>query len=146
MKVHWLIRLVHILVSALALGQSPQPKAQEKPPSPPASGPAAPVLSPPVVKASPAPPTPDVVESESYPLPLAERDKVRDLQHEYDQIEIENQKMLVKVEQNKARQSALVDALKLAAFQFSQLKKIDLDQYEFDPAQIRFVKKKLQKP
>ena len=82
------------------------------------------------------------ISDPSYPLPLEERDKIRDLQHEYDQIEIENQKMLVKIEQNKARQSTIVDAEKVAAFTFSQKKKIDLDQYDFDPAQISFVKKK----
>jgi hypothetical protein len=83
-----------------------------------------------------------VPEVPSYPFPLAERDKIRDLQHEYDQIEIENQKMLLKVEQNKSRQSALLDAMKLNAFKFAESKKINLDLYELDPAQISFNRKK----
>jgi hypothetical protein len=90
---------------------------------------------------TPTPAAPVVTETESYPFPLAERDKIRDIQHEYDQIEIENQKMLVKIEQNKARQSALNDKLKLAAFQFGQSKKIDFDQYDFLPGPINFTKK-----
>jgi len=82
-------------------------------------------------KAAPAPatdgptaaPTSITIGEESYPFPLQERDKVRDQQHEYDQIEIENQKMLVKIEQNKARQAALLDEIRLGAFQFAQTRK-----------------------
>ncbi len=127
MRFHWLVSFVHILVSAFALAQAPQAK-------------------PPVTAPPPALPAGLTISEPMYPLPLEERDKIRDLQHEYDQIEIENQKMLVKVEQNKARQSTLVDGMKLAAFNFSQTKKLDLEQYEFDPAQIRFTKKKTPKP
>lgn len=85
---------------------------------------------------------PVIVESIIYPFPPEEHSKIRDLEHENDQIEIENQKMLLKIEQNKARQSVLVDAVRSAAFQFAQAKRIDLDQYELDLGQIRFVKKK----
>lgn len=103
-------------------------------------------------KAGPATPTPSSaapsisIGEASYPFPLQERDKVRDHQHEYDQIEIENQKMLLKIEQNKARQAAIIDAIRLEAFQFAQTKKINLDLYELDPAAISFVKKKATKP
>ena len=83
-----------------------------------------------------------MVDVPSYPFPLEERDKIRDLQHEFDQIEIENQRMLVKIEQNKARQAAALDAMRLAAFRFAESKKINLDLYELDPAQISFNKKK----
>lgn len=86
------------------------------------------------------------IGEESYPFPLQERDAIRDQQHEYDQIEIENQKMLLKVEQNKARQAAIMDAIRLQAFQFSQTKKINLDLYELDPSKISFVKKRAAKP
>jgi hypothetical protein len=99
-------------------------------------------------KPAPTPPPGLIVSEASYPFPLAERDKIRDLQHEYDAIEIENQKMMVKIEQNKARQSALVSSIQLAAWEFSQAKKIDIGEngYEFDPAKISFVKKKALKP
>ena len=140
--------------------------AQSKPSEPPASSkvtvdgkpvPSAPVVPPPVVspskdtKAGTVPlPEPSVApslsEETSYPLPLADRDKFRDLQHEYDQLEIDSGKMQVKIEQNKARQSALMDAMKVIAFQFSQAKKIDLDLYELDPGQVRFTKRKPVKP
>lgn len=103
--------------------------------------------SPPKKPASPSPNAPTLIVSEaSYPFPLEERDKIRDQQHEYDQIEIENQKMLLKIEQNKARQAAVMDAIRLQAYQFAQTKKVNLDLYELDPAQISFVKKKVQKP
>jgi len=90
-----------------------------------------------------APPSGMTTEAVAYPFPLEERDKIRDLQHEYDQIEIEDQKMLVKIEQNKARQAALLDAMRLAAFKFAESKKINLDLYELDLAQIGFTKKKI---
>jgi hypothetical protein len=83
-----------------------------------------------------------VVEVSAYPFPLAERDQIRDLQHEHDQLEIDTQKMLVKIEQNKARQAADVDAMKLIAFRFADSKKINLDLYELDPAQVSFIRKK----
>ena len=99
-----------------------------------------------ITNASSSTPGGITIGEESYPFPLQERDKIRDQQHEYDQIEIESQKMLLKIEQNKARQAALVDGIRLVAFQFSQTKKINLDLYELDPAPISFVKKKLPKP
>jgi hypothetical protein len=83
-----------------------------------------------------------VAEVPAYPFPLAERDQIRDLQHEHDQLEIDTQKMLVKIEQNKSRQAADVDAMKLIAFRFAESKKINLDLYELDPAQVSFIRKK----
>ena len=108
-------------------------------------GQSAPKAAPAAAAPSPAPPSITIGE-ESYPFPLQERDKIRDQQHEYDQIEIENQKMLLKIEQNKARQTAVMDDIRLTAFQFAQAKKINLDLYELDPAKISFVKKKSPKP
>lgn len=92
------------------------------------------------VKAAPVAPV--VTDEAFYPLPLAERDKIRDAQHENDQLEIENQKMLLKIEQNRTRQAFLIDQIKLIAFQFAQAKHVDLDQYELDPGEIRFARKK----
>lgn len=76
-----------------------------------------------------------------YPLPLAERDKIRDLQHANDQIEIENQKMLAKIEQNRGKQALLVEEMQLVATGYAQSRHVDIGQYELDPAQIRLVKK-----
>lgn len=86
-------------------------------------------------------PAPVVSSEDAYALPLAERDKFRDLQHEIDSIEIENQRMLVKIEQNKARQAQIVSQEQLIAWDFAQARKIDLSTYELDPNQIRFKKK-----
>lgn len=86
-------------------------------------------------------PAPVVSSEDAYALPLAERDKFRDLQHEIDSIEIENQRMLVKIEQNKARQAQLVSQEQLIAWDFAQARKIDLSAYELDPNQIRFKRK-----
>ena len=84
---------------------------------------------------------PETVIETSYTLPLEMRDKFRDLQHEYDAIEIENQKMLLKIEQNKARQAALVDQEMSIASEFGRMKNLDLSQYELDPAPIVLRKK-----
>jgi hypothetical protein len=128
----FVIVFLHLVAAALfgqaATHQSPfnKPAATEqKAPKPPAAA-AAPVAT---------------VET-VYPLPLAERDKFRDLQHENDAIEIENQRMLVKIEQNKALQAALVDQETIIASQFGRTKQLDLAQYEVDPAQIALRKKK----
>lgn len=84
------------------------------------------------------------VDETAWPLPLAERDKIRDLQHENDQLEIENQKMLLKIEQNKARQAALIDQEMLIATGFAHSKNLDPAQVELDPAKIVLRKKKAQ--
>src|SRR5450759_559923 len=115
MKFHWL--LLYVLVAAVALGQAPQDKGRAV--DLPLPSPLAPAIT--------------VSEEDAYLFPPEERLKVRDLQHEYDQLEIDTQKMQVKIEQNKARQAAAMDAIKLAAYQFSQAKKINLELYELDP-------------
>jgi hypothetical protein len=118
-------RLFLILIALCGLA-----KAQHAPKAP---APAPPVISPAVTT------TVDTV----FPLPLAERDKFRDLQHENDAIEIENQRMLVKIEQNKARQAALVDQEMAIASKFGREKSLDLAEYELDPAPIALRKKKV---
>ena len=87
-------------------------------------------------------PAPAVMDTTVYPLPLEDHARIRDFQHEYDQLEIENQKKLLEIEQNKARQAALLDAIRLRAYNFAQAQHIDLDLYELDPARISFVRKK----
>jgi hypothetical protein len=115
-------RILIILVALCGFG-----RAQH---APKAAAPAAPAVSPVVT----------VVET-VYPLPLDQRDKVRDLQHENDSIEIENQKMLVKIEQNKERQALIVDRETMIFSDFGRGKQLDLVQYEADPAQIALRKK-----
>jgi hypothetical protein len=119
MKLHWLIVLVHIFSVGL-FGQSP-PKQSALPTSPPPGA---------------------TISEAAFPLPLELRDKFRDLQHENDAIEIENQKMLLKIEQNKSRQALLVDQEMAIASQFGREKNLDLAQYELDPAPIALRKKK----
>jgi len=96
----------------------------------------------PAKAAPPAAVLPAAVETTAYPLPLEDHAKIRDLQHEYDQLEIDSQKKLLEIEQNKERQAALLDAVKLRAFSFAQAQHINLDLYDLDPAKISFVRKK----
>jgi len=104
--------------------------------------PKAPIPKPPLIDlAAPVAPQSATVET-VFPLPLELRDKFRDLQHENDSIEIENQKMLVKIEQNRARQALLVDRETAIASEFGRSKQLDLAQYELDPAPIALRKKK----
>ena len=114
-------RVLHVLLAILISGFA---AAQQKPTKPP---PAAPTV---------------LISADSYALPLAERDKFRDLQHEYDAIEIENQKMLVQIEQNKAKQNKIVDQEMDIASKFGRDNNLDLSQFELDPAPIVLRKKK----
>lgn len=90
----------------------------------------------------PAPSPSIVIEETSWPLPLKERDEFRDRQHEYDQIEIENQKMLLNIEKNKALQRNIVDEESSIASTFARSKNLDLSQFELDPAKVVLRKKK----
>jgi hypothetical protein len=93
--------------------------------------------------AAAAPGSPVLLVSDPiYPMPDADRLTIRGYQIEIDELEIDNQKMLLKIEQNRKRQSELWDAIKRDAFEFSRLKKIDLGIYELDPKEIKFVRKK----
>jgi hypothetical protein len=115
-----------LLLAALAFGQAaPPPKAEKG-------------------KAAPAPAAQPVVTDTitAYLIPDAPKLKIRDYEHESDQLEIENQQMLVKIEKNKARQAVLLDGIKLEAMHFAQSQKIDLDQYELELGAAKFVIKK----
>lgn len=116
-------RLFFLLVVLLAAGAFAQ--------SAPAAKPAA----------KPAPPTVLTSELSAYLLPQPLKETIRDGQLEWDELEIENQKMQVKVEQNKARQKEITDSIRLGAYQFSQEKKIDLQLWELDPKQLKFIRK-----
>jgi hypothetical protein len=138
-----------LVVAAFALGQAPA-AAPALPPSalPAAIAPRAlPALSP-SVAAPPAaastfalPPGVTVSDPE-YPYPPELHAKTRDRQLEYDELEIDIQKNLLKIEQDKERQTALMDGIKLDAYQFAQTKSIDLLTYEIDAKELKFVKKK----
>jgi TolA-binding protein len=129
---NFLISLVLVFVAAFAMGQAPAPPDKDKRKVAPGTAQTAPTLPPGVTISEP-----------SYLFPVEERIKIRDLQVEYDELEIDNQRMLLKVEQNKARQAAAMDAIRLAAWQFAQAKKISTELYELDPKKIEFVKKKV---
>jgi hypothetical protein len=111
--------------------------AQErKPPSPQVVAPAAAnPLPAPLAQSLP------VAVPASYPLPLEDRDRVRDMQHADDQLEIANQKMLLQIEQNKKRQAEVKDGEQRILLEFAQKKNIDLSLYEFEPVLLQFQKK-----
>jgi hypothetical protein len=77
-------------------------------------------------------------------LELSTEDKVQNwrLQLQWAELEIENQKALLKVEQNRAQQQTLMNAIQLTAFNHAQAHGIDLNIYELDSREMKFVKKK----
>jgi hypothetical protein len=126
-------RIVLILIALCGFG-----RAQHAPKAPTPKPPLIDLAAPVVPQSTSSSTTVETV----FPLPLELRDKFRDLQHENDSIEIENQKMLVKIEQNRARQALLVDRETAIASEFGRSKQLDLAQYELDPAPIALRKKK----
>lgn len=79
---------------------------------------------------------------DAYLFPPEQKAELRDLQYQGDQLEIQNQKLLMQIEQNKEKQNALIDQMKEVAFEYAQKRKIDLSLYELDPVQMKFAKKK----
>lgn len=77
----------------------------------------------------------------AYELSADDKDKALHIQLNWDDLEIENQKALLKVEQNKAQQAALMNAFQVIAFNHAQKQKIDLNLFELDSRQLKFVKK-----
>jgi hypothetical protein len=122
-----LLSLVLALIATFALGQAqttgPAPKLQ------------AAAIGPDLVQ-------PTITETVSYLLPVEIQKQFRDSQLEWDELEIDTQKMLVKIEQNKARQMVLADAQRKAAFQFAMDKKIDLNANDLDAKELKFIPKK----
>lgn len=123
--------ILPLLLASFAFGQAPPGKKADK-------GKAASLAA----KTTPAPPAAPVITDTitAYLIPDAPKLKIRDLEYESDQLEIENQQMLVKIEKNKARQAVLLDGIKLEAMHFAQSQKIDLEQYELELGAARFVK------
>lgn len=89
-----------------------------------------------------APVAPVITDTISYPLPLEDHAKARDLQLRWDELEIENQKMLVKIEENKQQQEAAMVEIRKIFYQFAQARQIDLQLYEPDAKELKFVGKK----
>jgi hypothetical protein len=90
----------------------------------------------------PAAPAVAATDSTNYLLPIELQKTFRDGQLEWDELEIDNQKMLVKIEQNHQRQAAIMDEQRKRAYQFALDKKIDLGLYELDSKDLKFEKKK----
>ena len=90
----------------------------------------------PIVPAVTAPSAPPILV-----IPDTQRIKIRDAQLDWDELEVENQKALLKVEQNKAKQIELMASIRKVAFEFAQKAQIDLAQYELDPHTLEFVRK-----
>jgi hypothetical protein len=101
--------------------------------------------NPPKKDVAKAPPPAVIDETTAYLLPVDEKLKIRDLQLEYSELEAQNQKLLVQVEQNKQRQHDVADAIRTIAYQFAQAKQIDLKVWEIDAKELKFVKKKATK-
>ena len=85
---------------------------------------------------------PVVVSSEAYPLPLEDHAKFRDLQHQIDQLEIEIQKMQVRIEQAKQQQAFIFEQEQAMLTEFFDAKHLNRDTYEFDPAELKARPKK----
>jgi TolA-binding protein len=136
-----LLSIFCLTATALSFAQAPGPTAGK--PAPPAAAAAAGATAPVAGKPAPAAPGVPVVTSEmvAYLLPPEVRSQIRDGQIEWDELEIDTQKMQVKIEQNKARQKDLTDGIRIAAYRFAQEKQIDLTLWELDPKALKFVKK-----
>jgi TolA-binding protein len=87
-------------------------------------------------------PVPTPVFTVEYPFPLDRHSQIRDLQHKNDQLEVEIQKLEVKIAEMRGKQEVIVEAEKMIALQYAQEKKLDLGTVELDPADIKFVEKK----
>jgi hypothetical protein len=80
-------------------------------------------------------------EVTAYLLPDDLKLQFRAGQLEWDELEIDTQKMLVKIEQNKQRQKQIEDDNRLRALQFARDKNIDLQLWIIDAKELKFVKK-----
>jgi hypothetical protein len=79
-----------------------------------------------------------------YPVPPEVAAKLRALQHKNDMLEIENQRMQVKIEQNHELQQQLLFQMQNLAFDYASEKKIDLALFQLDAGgdELTFVPKK----
>lgn len=77
-----------------------------------------------------------------YSVDDAARLKVRELEFKSDQLEIEIQRLKVKIEEDKQDQAAVWKDLQSFAAQVAKDKNIDPALYDFDAAEVRFTRKK----
>ena len=93
-------------------------------------------------KASPASPTGVSIGLPFYAVDDAMRLKTRDLEYKSDQLEIEIQRMKVKIEEDKAAEAAIWKEIASAAAKYAQDHTIDPDRNDFDAAEVKYVQKK----
>lgn len=79
---------------------------------------------------------------DAYLFTPEEHAKLRDLQYQGDQLEIQNKKLELEIEQNKARQRELLDQMLAVASRVAEARHINLDLYQLDAVEMKFVKKK----
>lgn len=77
-----------------------------------------------------------------YAVDDAMRLKIRDLEYKSDQLEIEIQRMKVKIEEDKAAESAIWKDIAKAAAEYAKDHTIDPDKNDFDAAELKYVHKK----
>lgn len=77
-----------------------------------------------------------------YPVDEAMRLKIRDFEYKSDQLEIEIQRMKVKIEEDKAAEIAIWKEISKAAAEYAKDKNIDPDRFDFDAAEPNYVQKK----
>jgi hypothetical protein len=77
-----------------------------------------------------------------YGVDDAMRLKIRDLEYKSDQLEIEIQRMKVKIEEDKAAEIAIWKEITKAAQEYAKDKNIDPDRFDFDAAEPNYVQKK----
>lgn len=103
-----------------------KPVASTPPPVTPATQLAAPLPPPP-----PTPPVP----LDAYPLSQERRAQVRELQYQFDQLQIQ-------IEQLKQQQIALNDLISTIATDFAKIEKLNPAEYNLDPKNLKLVRLK----
>lgn len=79
-----------------------------------------------------------------YPLPPEVATRLRALQHKTDMLEVENQRMQVKIEQNRQQQLQVLFQMQSIAADYATEKHIDLNLFQLDAGsdELKFVAKK----
>jgi hypothetical protein len=120
---------IALLIAAPLFGQAPGDKAK-----------------PPIAPKVPPSPTGISTGLPFYAVDDAMRLKIRDLEYKSDQLEIEIQRMKVKIEEDKAAEIAIWKEITKAAQEYAKDKNIDPDQFDFDAAEPNYVQKKHHDP
>jgi hypothetical protein len=79
-----------------------------------------------------------------YPLPSDVATRLRALQHKDDMLEVENQRMQVKIEQNRQQQLQVLFQMQSIAGDYATEKHIDLNLFQLDAGgdELKFIPKK----